>query len=113
MAQSRYKLYKIQIDGGQNYIAGVIKCLDLIDSVVDGKRLLRAITALTHQVFIQDTLSGNSCTRQSSSACPPLTVAISDKNASSFTTELKAAVDKAKSAGMTLEHLGRQLAMGL
>jgi hypothetical protein len=113
MAQSQYKLYKIQIDGDQDYIAGVTTCLDLIESVADGKKLLAAITTLSHQVFIQDTLDGNSCGAQSWSAFPPLPVAIKDKNTASFTTELKAAVDKAKSGGITLEHLGRQLAMGL
>ncbi len=113
MAQVQYKLYKIQIDGAQDYIAGVTTCLELVESVADGKKLLQAITTLSHQVFIQDTVSGNSCGAQSWSAFPPLPVAIKDKNAAGFTAELKAALDKAKSGGITLEHLARQLAMGL
>ena len=52
---AQYKLYKIQIEGAQDYIAGVTTCLDLIESVAEGKRLLQAITTLSHQVFIQDT----------------------------------------------------------
>ena len=48
-------MYKIQIDGAQDYIAGVTSCFDLIESVAEGKKLLQAITTLSHQVFIQDT----------------------------------------------------------
>jgi len=110
---AQYKLYKIQIEGPQDYIAGVTTCLDTIDKVSDGRKLLQAISSRSYQVTIQDAVSGNSCGAQSWSAYPLLPVAIKDKNAASFTAELKAALDKAKSGGLTLEHFGRQLAMGL
>ena len=104
---AQYKLYKIQIEGRQDYIAGVTACLDTVDAVTDGRKLLQAISSRNYQVSIQDTVNGNSCGAQSWSAFPLLPVAIKDKNAASFTAELKAAVDKAKSGGITLEHLGR------
>lgn len=111
---AQYKSYgKIQIEGVQDYIAGVSRCLDVIDSVPDGRRLLDAICRRSHQVSIQDTMNGNACGAKAWSAFPLLPIAIKDKSAGAFATELKVAVEKAKAGGLTLEHLGRQLAMGL
>jgi hypothetical protein len=42
-----------------------------------------------------------------------MTTAIRDQAQETFKNELNAAMTKAKSGGLTLEHLGRQLAMGL
>ena len=37
----QYKAYgKVQIEGAQDYVAGVTGCLDGIDSIPDGRKLL-------------------------------------------------------------------------
>lgn len=111
---AQYKTYaKIEIMGVPDYIAGVTRCLDVIDGVPDGRKLLQSICTRGHMVYIQDTITGNSCTLQKWSACPLLPLAIAEKSAQRFATELTVAVGKAKSGGLTLEHLARQLAVGL
>jgi len=59
---SQYKTYgKVQIEGTQDYVAGVTGCLDVIDSIPDGRKLLQQICAKAHTVTMQDTTSGNAC----------------------------------------------------
>jgi hypothetical protein len=111
---AKYKTYsRIQITGHAEYIAGVTGCLDAIDSIPDGRRLLEALCATRHTVTIEDTNTGNACGAQSWSAFPVMSIALKDDKAGNFKSELNVAIDKAKRGGLTLEHLGRQLAMGL
>ncbi len=114
MACRRYKTYgKVQIEGAQDYIAGVTRCLDVIDSVPDGRKLLQQICAKAHTVSMQDTTSGNACAAQAWSAFPLMLLALKDKQVVNFKSELSVAVNKAKTGGLTLEHLARQLSTGL
>lgn len=111
---AQYKLYgRIHINGVQSYINGVTACLDTIEAVPDGKKLLQKICALTHKVTIEDTNEGNACSAQALSACPALPVTIAEKNQAGFAVELKTVIDRAKVGGLTMEHLARQLSAGL
>lgn len=111
---SQYKTYsKVQIEGSPDYVAGVTGCLDVIDSISDGKKLLQQISGRAHTVSISDTTSGNACAAQAWSAFPVMLLALKDKQSANFKSELNAAINKAKTGGLTLEHFARQLSMGL
>ena len=111
---AQYKLYgRIHINGVQSYIDGVTACLDTIEAVPDGKKLLQKICALSSKVTIEHTDDGNACTRLAATGCPVLPVAIDEKNQGAFANELQVAIGRAKFGGLTLEHLARQLAAGL
>ncbi len=111
---AQYKTYgKVLIEGARDYVAGVTGCLDVIDSIPDGKKLLQHICARTYVVTIQDTTSGNACAAQNWSAFPLMLIALKDKQVVNFRSELNVAINKAKTGGLTLEHLARQLSIGL
>lgn len=110
-----YKTYaKIEIDPGSDpkYLPGVTACLDVIEGLPDGKKLLTDLCALSHAVTITDTNEGNSCSTVNDSL-PLLTRAIATKNQTQFQQELTAVFGNAKRKGMPLEHFARQLSMGL
>ena len=110
---SQYRTYgKVQIEGTQDYVAGVTGCLDVIDSIPDGRKLLQQICAKAHTVTMQDTTSGNACAAQEWSAFPLMLLALKDKQVVNFKSELSVAIYKAKTGGLTLEHLARQLSTG-
>src|ERR1043166_6114534 len=109
-----YKTYSnIQIDGAPDYIAGVTGCLDIVDSIADGKKLLTQINGKSHSVTIQHTTTGNACAAQGTTAFPLILMALQNKDSAAFKSELNAAVNKSKIGGLTLEHLARQLSIGL
>jgi hypothetical protein len=111
-----YKTFaRIQIDDGGDagYLAATTGCLDTIAGIPDGGALLRAICGLSSMVTIKVTTNGNSCTRGGDETCPPLTRALRDKNAATFSKELTAAVTNAKQKGIPIEHFARQLSMGM
>src|SRR5579872_4567368 len=98
----QYKTYnQVKIDAGSTaaYVTAVSACLDTIAATADGKKLLDKICSLANDVTIKHTDSGNSCSRGSDEACPPLTRAIRDKNPVLFPTAFTAAVEKAKRSG--------------
>jgi hypothetical protein len=111
---AQYKTYgRIQINGTADYEKGVTACLDVIESISDGRRLLQALSATRHTVTIQHSDTGNECAPQSNSCLPLMTVAIALADNAKFKSELNVAIAQAKKGGLTLEHLGRQLAIGL
>jgi hypothetical protein len=110
----QYKSYgRIQIIGSADYEKGVTAALDLIESIADGRKLLQALSSTRHSVSIQHSDTGNECAPQSNSCLPLMTVAIALNDSTKFKNELNVAIAQAKKGGLTLEHLGRQLAIGL
>ena len=113
-----YKNYlKFVIEGTQDYIARTTACFDVIEAV-DAKaekdnRILRSIDSRGYIVAVKNTTSGNACRALGDGVYPVMSIALYYKRADDFTKELNAAVDKAKKGGLTLEHLARQLAIGL
>src|SRR5687768_14198611 len=103
---------RFDITGDAGYVRDVTACLDIVDSIPDGRTLLESIDQRVHMVTIQNTTTGNSCRRLTAGGCPIMPLAIKDGNDTNFKSELNVAVDKAKKSGLTLEHLGRQLAVG-
>jgi len=48
---AQYKSYfKIEIKGAADYIAGVTKCLDVVDSIRDGRQLLQSINDTSFRI---------------------------------------------------------------
>ncbi len=115
--QKQYKTFNnIVIDGNEAYINGVEQCLDLIAAMPDGRKLLNELCKGTHKVTIKHPVpddDGNSCTRLTDEANPKLMNALEKKSQYNFQTELTAALEKAKRGAITLEHLARQLTLGL
>ncbi len=110
----QYKTFaKVFIDGTPDYCQKVEGCLDIIATLPDGQKLLNGICASSHTVTIKHTDSGNSCSRLTDSANPLLVNALETKAQINFQNELTVVLDKAKRGGITLEHLARQLSLGL
>jgi hypothetical protein len=114
----QFKTYtKIIVGDGSStpeYIQGVTACLNTIEGTATGKKLLDKICQYAFTKTIVDTASGNSHSAANRpQGSPKLVAAIAANDSGSFTTELKAAFDKAKTRGITLEHFARQLSMGM
>ncbi|MEQ1830439.1 MAG: M91 family zinc metallopeptidase [Pirellula sp.] len=116
MPKTAYKGYeKLVVDGDQSYCDRVEKCLDAIEALVDGKKLIDAICQTVHTVTIIDTElgKGNSTSRRGEGYRPLLLRAIHTGDAKLFQSELRDAVNKAMRGGITVEHIARQLTLGL
>ena len=86
---------------------------DRIAATSDGLKLLNAIRSCSHPVTIKHTDKGNSCGALSYDANPKLVNAVERKAQMSFQMELTASLAKARLGGIALEHLARQLTLGL
>lgn len=115
MPTSSYKHYaNIQIEGNEFYIGAVARCLNKIAAQPDGQQFLTELNSKGHRITItQTTGRGNSCRAHGAGVSPLLLQAIDALSDDRFRNELKAAIGTAKQRGITLEHLGRQLAEGL
>jgi hypothetical protein len=111
---AQYKTYgRIHINGNNAYVNGVTACLDVIESTGDGRRLLQALSSTRHTVTISHTDTGNECAAQSDSCAPLMTLGIANKDDAKFKNELNVVIGQAKKGSITLEHIARQLAVGL
>lgn len=106
---------KILIDGTPTFFGQVTDLLTEIARNTEGGRLLAEMQSKAHSVTIKDAGpgKGNSTSYSSDHAFPLMVQAIKKNNADLFRSSLGAALTKAKSRGITLEHLARQFAMGL
>ena len=105
---------RIRIDGNDFFISAVARRLDQIDAVPEGHALLEEFRTSRHMVIIQPVITGgNACSGASWNVCPLLVQAIVKNNADQFKNDLAASLGEAKRQGITLEHLARQLAVGL
>lgn len=113
-----YKSYSnVIVDGNVKYCVRVEECLDSIDDLPDGRGLLKAIGRSRHSVTIRDTEpgKGNATSRRGKGDgyCPTLLRAIHRHDAALFQTSLRDALENARRSGMSLEHVARQLTLGL
>lgn len=110
-----YKLYtSVKVEGDVQYCARVEECLDSIAALPDGKKLLSAICGTPHEVTIKDSGgAGNLTSRTGEGYRPKLLQAIHTNNQLLFKNELVAAVNNSRRGGISLEHIARQLTLGL
>jgi len=112
-----YKNYSdVIVDGDVRYCGRVEECLNSIDALTDGKRLLTALCGTAHHVTIVDAAPGGNSTSTAGARDgwrPILLQAMAVNSQNQFQTEMLAALDKAQRGGITVEHLARQLTLGL
>lgn len=110
-----YKLYtSVKVEGDLKYCARVEDCLNSIAAIRDGRKFFSAICETPHEVTITDSGSaGNSTTFTGEGYRPKLVQAICTNNQLLFKNELVTAVNNACRGGISLEHVARQLTLGL
>ena len=117
MMQRVYKGYsKVIVDGDVTYCVGVEACLDQIDALADGKLLLTALCGTAHHVTIVNSAPAGNSTSTAGAGTgwrPILLEAMAVNSQNQFQTEMLAALNKAQAGGINLEHIARQLEMGL
>jgi hypothetical protein len=115
MPAKQYKTYSnIRVTGNEFYIGAVMRQLNKIAATTDGRQFIDELNRIGQKVTVQQTTGrGNSCRAESAHCSPLLLQYVKTGNQIGFRNELKAAIGQAKRRGITLEHLGRQLSMGL
>jgi hypothetical protein len=109
------KYPKVHIKGEDQYVSDAVKVLaNQIDKVSVGTALLGAINRTVYTVTVEATTpaEGNYCSGTWAGTAKMIT-ALEHNDAAGFQREIAASLALAKQRGITLEHLGRQLANGL
>lgn len=106
---------RILIEGTPIFFNQVTGLLTAIAENAEGRKLLDEIQSKPHYVTIKEAAagSGNSTAYATNHAFPLMVQALAKNDANLFRSSLAAALNNAKSRGITLEHLARQFAMGL
>jgi hypothetical protein len=102
-------------DTNATYHAGVVECLDKIQNLAAGKAMLIEMNLTQKLVEIVPTTKGkkNQCNCTKADRFATLVQAFQQSGGFKIKTELKKAIDKASSNGMTLQMIANQLAKGL
>jgi hypothetical protein len=106
----------IQVDDSNDtYHSGVLDCLDKIHELAAGKAMLIEMNMTQKLVEIVPTTKGkrNQCNCTKADRFATLVQAFQQSGGFKIKAELKKAIDKASSHGLTLEMIANQLAKGL